>query len=86
MVRLQHYWIVVALVLAINGGLFAQSSTSAQADPAPAAAVSLPSAPGANLGGGYLSRRQTAISQLPLRHLRSAGAHQHFSRSWTGSE
>lgn len=62
MVRLQHYWIVVALYLAIGEGSYAQSSTSAQPDPNPAraSAVNLPSAPSANVGGIYTfpDRRQ----------------------------
>jgi hypothetical protein len=55
MVRLQHHWIVVALFLAMNAGSYAQSSTSAQLGlgPAGAAAVNLPSAPGANVGRAY---------------------------------
>lgn len=55
MVRLQYHWIVVALFLAINAGSYAQSSTSAQPDPAQTgvSAVNLPSAPGANVGGPY---------------------------------
>jgi len=55
MVRLQHHWIVVALILAISESLFAQSGTSAQPDPAPVVvpAANLPSAPNANVGGTY---------------------------------
>ncbi|HET6215452.1 MAG TPA: hypothetical protein VFE27_00455 [Acidobacteriaceae bacterium] len=55
MVRLHRHWIVVALFLAISAGSYAQSSTSAEADPAPAAApaVNFLSARGANVGGPY---------------------------------
>ena len=70
MVRLQHHWIVVALFLIIRAASYAQSSTSAQPDPAPAwlSAVNLPSAPSCKRRGCvHLSRRKTAISQLPLR-------------------
>ena len=54
MIRLQYHWIV-ALFLAISAGSFAQSSTSAQRDPATAAtsAVGFPSASIANVGGTY---------------------------------
>jgi hypothetical protein len=55
MVRLQSHWIVVALFLTISAGSYGQSSTSAEADPAPAAApaVNLPTAPSAKLGKAY---------------------------------
>lgn len=53
MVRLQRHWIVVALFLIIRAASYAQSSASAQPDPAPAwpSAVNLPSAPSSNAGG-----------------------------------
>lgn len=54
MVRPQNRWIV-ALFLAISAGSFAQSSPSAQPDPAPigASVANLSSAPGAIVGGAY---------------------------------
>jgi hypothetical protein len=55
MVRLQHCWIVAAVVLAIGAGSYAQSSPSAQLGPNAAAvpAVNLPISPAANVAGAY---------------------------------
>ena len=55
MVRLQHRWIVVAVLLAIHAGANAQSSPSTQLGPdaAEVPAVNLPVAAGGKVAGAY---------------------------------
>lgn len=55
MVRLQHQWIVIALLSVLGTRSFAQSSSSIEPSRAEAgtSAVNLPSAPDSHVGGGY---------------------------------
>src|ERR1700677_2986607 len=55
MVPLQHRWILVAVLLAIHAGAYAQSSPSAQlgSDAAEVPTVNLPVATGAKVAGAY---------------------------------